>query len=248
MKNGHSDKPPKPKRFYADAAAEASEKGWQVMLDGRPIKTPALRAFLIPSRQLAEAIAEEWRKQEAEIDHSSMPLTKLANTALDAGEANADAIAQDILSFASRDLLCYRAEGPESLIERQRLYWDPVLEWAKRHYGVRLAATHGIMPVDQPPDSHDAFRRICEGLDPFSLTAFHVMTSLTGSAVLALAHMEGHLSLETCWSAAHVDEDFQIEHWGEDSEAKARRERRFAEMLAASSFFQLSRPIDMIRP
>lgn len=241
MKSGQPGSPPKPKRFYSDVTVEGSDIAWQVLLDGRPIKTPARNSFLIPSRPLAEAIAEEWRKQEGEIDHGAMPLTKLANTALDAGDANAEAIAQDILSFAARDLLCYRAETPESLNERQKLYWDAILEWAEHHHGIRLMTTQGVMPVDQPAASLDAFHGVCQGLDGFGLTAFHVMTTLTGSAMLALAHIEGHLSLEECWSAAHVDEDFQIEQWGDDGEAQTRRDRRFAEMLAASTFFHLSR-------
>lgn len=243
MKNGHETQAPKFERFYSDVTAEATSGGWRILLDGRPVKTPAGGGLLLPSRPLAEAIAEEWRDQSAELDLGAMPLTKLANTALDAVTSNAEAVAEDILSFVGRDLICYRAERPQSLAERQKLYWDPLLEWAEEHYGARLVTTEGVMPVDQPPGSLAALRTACTCLDPFGLTALHVMTALTGSAVLALAHMSGRLSLEDCWVAAHVDEDFQIENWGEDREAGKRREARFAEMRAASAFFRLSRAV-----
>lgn len=241
MRNGQDTPSPKPKRFYTNVTAEDRPNGWRILLDGRTVKTPARADLLLPSRPLAEAVAEEWRQQGDEIDPGSMPLTKLANTALDAVSANSDSVAEDILSFAARDLICYRAERPQSLTERQKLYWDPLLSWADQHYGVQLITTEGVMPVDQPADSLATLRAACKSFDAFALTALHVMTALTGSAVLALAHMSGRLTLEDSWAAAHVDEDFQIESWGEDYEAKKRRDLRFAEMRAASQFFHLSR-------
>jgi chaperone required for assembly of F1-ATPase len=230
-----------PKRFYADVSTEAAPGGWRILLDGRTVKTPMRAELILPTRPLAEAIAEEWRRQGERIDPRSMPLTKLANSALDAVTADTEAVAGDVLNFAGRDLLCYRAASPRELAERQRLSWDPLLQWAAEHYGARLVMTEGVMPVDQPRESIAALRTACTCLDGFGLTALHVMTALTGSAVLALAHMGGRLSLEDAWAGAHVDEDFQMEQWGEDYEAKRRREGRFAEMRAASDFFRLSR-------
>jgi chaperone required for assembly of F1-ATPase len=242
MKDGQDQKPEAPARFYSEVSTEATPDGWQILLDGRSVKTPRRADLVLPSRPLAEAIAEEWRRQGSEIDIATMPLTKLANTALDAVAANAEVVAEDVLSFAQRDLICYRADRPDSLCERQRLTWDPLLEWVDEHYGAPLLVTEGVMPVEQPDGSVAALRTACRCLDPFGLTALHVMTSLTGSAVLTLAHIGGRLSLEESWAAAHLDEDFQIENWGEDREARARREARFAEMRAASEFYRLSRP------
>jgi len=229
------------KRFYAEVSVDDAPEGWRILLDGRTVKTPKKSDLALPSRPLAEAVAEEWRRQGDEIVLASMRMTKLANTAVDAVAPNSLAVAEDVVSYARRDLLCYRAERPDSLKERQKIYWDPLLEWADEYYGARLTVTEGVMPVDQPENSIAALRTACACLDPYGLTALHVMTSLTGSAVLALAHVTQRLSLEDCWSAAHVDEDYQIESWGEDAEAQARREARFEEMHAASEFFQLSR-------
>lgn len=242
MKNGSNEIGARPKRFYETVATEAAAGGWRILLDGRVVKTPKRAELLLPSAPLAEAVAVEWRAQGAQIDPASMPLTKLSNTAIDAVTPKLAAVTEDVLSFAARDLVCYRAKAPETLVELQNACWDPLLAWADQHYGVRLIATEGIMPVDQPPESLTAFATALTGLDPFALTALHVMTTLTGSGVLALAHVEGRLSLEECWAAAHVDEDYQIDHWGEDADARKRRGLRFADMRAASEFFRLSRP------
>jgi len=241
MKNGSNESGARPKRFYEAVAAEATSGGWRILLDGRVVKTPKRGELLLPVPALAEAVATEWRAQGPQIDPPSMPLTKLANTAIDAVTLNLAAVAEDVLSFAARDLLCYRATAPESLAGRQAACWDPLLSWAEQHYGARLIATAGIMPVDQPPESLAALRAAVARLDPFALTALHLMTTLTGSAVLPLAHLAGRLSLEEGWAAAHIEEDYQIGHWGEDAEARKRRELRFADMHAASEFFRLSR-------
>lgn len=241
MKNGKDRKAETPSRFYSDVSTRTAPGGWRVLLDDRSLKTPRRAEFMLPTGALAEAIAEEWRRQGDRIDIAAMPLTKLANTALDAVTPNAEAVAGDVLAFARRDLTCYRAERPEALVERQKRHWDPPLAWVEAHYGAPLLVTAGVMPVDQPPASIAALRTACVCLDPFALTALHVMTSLTGSLVLTLAHIAGRLSLAESWAAAHVDEDFQIEIWGADLEARARRDRRLAEMRAASAFFTLSR-------
>jgi chaperone required for assembly of F1-ATPase len=240
MKNGSNETGPLAKRFYAAVSPEATGAGWRILLDGRVVKTPKRAELLLPTLALAEAVAEEWRAQGAQIAPASMPLTKLANTALDAVAANLAAVAEDVRGFAGRDLICYRASTPESLVERQRAAWDPLLVWTEQHYGARLIATEGVMPLDQPPASLAALHVVLARFDAFALTGLHIMTTLTGSAVLALAHAAGRLSLEECWAAAHIDEDFQVGIWGEDAEAGRRRTLRFAEMRAASEFFRLS--------
>jgi chaperone required for assembly of F1-ATPase len=241
MKNGSNETRPSAKRFYEAVATEASAKGWRILLDGRVVKTPKRAELQLPTAPLADAVAGEWRAQGLQIDPASMPLTKLSNTAIDAVTPNLAAVAEDVLNFAARDLICYRAKAPESLVERQSACWDPLLDWAEQHHGVRLITTEGIMPVDQPPESLAALAASVARLDSFALAALHVMTTLTGSAILALAHVADRLSLEECWAAAHVDEDYQIGHWGEDAEARRRRGLRFADMRAASEFFRLSR-------
>lgn len=240
--NGHDRKPAEPRRFYKEVSVEAAEGGWRILLDGRSLKTPGRADVVLPTRALGEAVAEEWRRQGDRIDPRAMPLTKLANTALDAVAPNRESVSGDVLNFAGRDLLCYRAGSPAALVERQRLAWDPLLQWAEDYYGARFVLAEGVMPVDQPRDSIAALRTACVCLDVFGLTALHVMTALTGSAILSLAHMAGRLSLEESWAAAHLDEDFQIGQWGEDREARSRREARFADMRAASEFYRLSRP------
>jgi chaperone required for assembly of F1-ATPase len=241
MKNGSKTTGAGAKRFYQAAATEATSAGWRILLDGRAVKTPKRAELLLPTMVLAEAIAAEWRAQGPQIDPASMPLTKLANTAIDGVTPNLAAVAADVLGFAAHDLLCYRAKAPESLAERQSARWDPILVWTGQQYGATLIATQGIIPIDQPPASLAALGAALASFDPFALTAVHVMTTLTGSAVLALAHAAGRLSLEECWTAAHVDDDYQASHWGEDSEAKHRRGLRLAEMRAASEFLRSSR-------
>jgi chaperone required for assembly of F1-ATPase len=240
MKNGSNESGAPPKRFYDAVTTDPVAGGWRILLDGRPVKTPQRAELVLPTAALAAAVAEEWRAQSAQINPASMPLTKLANTAIDAVTPNLASVAEDVLSFAARDLICYRVSAPESLAERQRASWDPLLAWAEQRHGARFVATAGIMPVDQPPESLAALREPVAGLGPFELAALHVMTTLTGSALLALALGADELSLEACWAAAHVDEDYQRSHWGEDAEARKRRELRFADMRAAATFFRLS--------
>jgi chaperone required for assembly of F1-ATPase len=241
MKNGSNDSGAPPKRFYEAVTTGAIPGGWRILLDGRPVKTPQRAELVLPTATLADAIAREWRAQNTQINPASMPLTKLANTAIDAVTPNLASVAEDVLSFAARDLICYRASAPESLAERQRASWDPLLAWAEQRFGARFISTVGIMPVDQPPESLAALRGAVERFGPFELTAVHVMTTLTGSAVLALVQSAGRLSPEECWAAAHIDEDYQTSHWGEDAEARKRRGSRFADMRAACEFFRLSR-------
>ena len=168
-----------------------------------------------------------------------MPLTKLANSSLDGVRGREGAVREDIAKYAASDLVCYRASEPEALVRRQGELWDPILAWSRDALGVRLVVSEGIMPAAQPEDAKAALTRALAGCDPFALAALHVMTTLTGSALLALAHARGRLGVEEAWAAAHVDEDWQIGRWGEDAEAAARRRRRWLEMQAASRLLTL---------
>ncbi len=227
-------RPPLPKRFYKAATVEGADRAYRILLDGRRVKTPGKRDFAVPSRALAEAIAGEWAAQGERIDPATMPLTRIANTVIDGVADEAAKVADDIRAFAASDLLCYRAPSNEELAMRQRAAWDPVLAWARCELGARFVLAEGVMPVEQPVEALARVRAALEALDPFRLAALHVMMTLTGSALLAIALARGRLTCAEAWAAAHIDEDWQIEQWGKDSEAEARRRHRFAEFQAAS--------------
>lgn len=225
----------RPKRFYKDVAVKGKGgEGASLLLDGKPVRTPGKAALTLPARALAEAVAAEWRAQGERIDPTTMPLTRLANSAIDGVVGREPAVVDDIARHAGSDLVCYRAEGPKALVEAQRTYWDPVLAFARDELKAPLMLSEGVVHAAQPEASLARIRQEIEGLDPFSLAALHVMTSLTGSALLALAVLRGKLTPEQAWRAAHVDEDFQISQWGEDAEAKTRRENRWRDFAAAA--------------
>jgi chaperone required for assembly of F1-ATPase len=170
-----------------------------------------------------------------------MPLTRLANSAIDGVAGREAEVRADIAKYAGSDLVCYRADGPDELVRRQAECWDPILAWARDVLGARFEVATGIMPVTQPEPSKAAVAGALDRLDAFTLAPLHVMTTLTGSVLLVLAHARGHISADVAWALAHVDEDFQIGKWGWDAEARARRERRWAEMAAASRMLALLR-------
>ncbi len=229
----------RPKRLYRSVSVDGAASAFRVLLDGKPIHTPARRELALPTRALAEAVAAEWDAQGEHIDPGAMPLTRLVNSALDGVAGREAEVRAEIVKYAASDLLCYRAEGPADLVRRQAQAWDPVLAWVRAALGTRLVIGQGIAPVAQPPAAGAAIERALAGLDAFALAAHHVMTTLTGSALLTLAHAGGRLTAEEAWAAAHVDEDWQISQWGEDAEAAARRQRRWAEMQAASRLLAL---------
>jgi chaperone required for assembly of F1-ATPase len=242
------------RRFYAAAtiAAEPSlaaaerrgpvrPQGYRVLLDGRTLRTPAKRDFVVPTRGLAAAVAAEWQAQGDRIDPSSMPLTRLVNSAIDGVAARQAEVRADIVRYLASDLLCYRAAAPADLVRRQAEAWDPILDWSQAMLGKRLKVTEGVVPVPQPPEAGAALVARLARLDAFGLAAGHVLTTLLGSALLALAHLEGRLDAAAAWAAAQIDEDFQAEKWGVDREAKARRDRHWSELEAASRLLHLSR-------
>jgi chaperone required for assembly of F1-ATPase len=229
------------KRFYRAVSVDAADRGFRVLLDGKPVRTPAQRELALPNKPLAEAVAAEWEAQGERIDPGTMPLTRLVNTALDGVCGREAQVRADIARYAASDLVCYRAEEPAELVRRQAEAWDPIVAWVRAALGANLVVGRGIVPVAQPQTAAEAIERALVGFDAFGLTAHHVMTTLTGSALLALAHGRGCLPAEEAWAAAHIDEDWQIGQWGEDAEARARRDRRWAEMHAASRLLALLR-------
>lgn len=223
-----------PRRFYSDAVAVETADGFIIQLDGKPVRTPGKALLAVPTRKAAELVAAEFLAQEEVINPVSMPVLRIINSAIDGVAADLQAVVEDVIRFSASDLICYRAEAPEALVVRQALAWNPVLDWARSALDAQFFLAEGIMHVKQPQKSLDAVGSwLQQRQDPFRLASIHVMTTLSGSALLALAVDAGALAAEQAWLAAHVDEDWNIEQWGEDDEANARRQARHREFNAA---------------
>lgn len=230
-----------PKRFYKEATVAAGEGGFVVQLDGRTARTPGREAVSLPNAAAAQLVADEFAAQVEKINPVTMPTLRLVNTAIDGVAKEAEGVFEDILRFASSDLLCYRADTPEGLVARENAAWDPILDWAASALQARFTLAEGIVHVPQSREAITALRihlGRCLSDEPavraLKLAGLHLMTSLTGSALLALAIEAQEITPEDAWSAAHVDEDWQIEQWGQDSEAVARRNARWRDMNAAA--------------
>ncbi|MCG5242886.1 ATP12 family chaperone protein [Azospirillum doebereinerae] len=235
------------KRFYKGAAvgaapASASGAGFQVELDGRPIRSPAKAPLVFRSQALAQGVAAEWEAQGDKIDAAAMPLMQLASTAVDLVPAKRGEIVDAVSAYAETDLLCYRAEHPETLVERQARVWQPLLDWAALHYDAPLRVCAGLMPQPQAPEALRALRNVVEGYDDWTLAALQTVTGACGSLIVALALLEGRIDAAEAFEASQIDESFEIERWGEDSETTKRREllrldidacRRFVDLLRA---------------
>jgi chaperone required for assembly of F1-ATPase len=236
---------PTVRRFYKAAEVrEAEAGGFALTLDGRAARTPGKNRLAAASRALMERVAEEWARQEETVDPADMPLTRLLNSAIDGVAQTMDETRADIARYAGSDLLCYRADAPEALAERQRLAFDPVLAWAAEALGARFNLAAGVIHVAQPPEALAAVRSALDAVDdPAALAALSVITTLTGSALLALAAHRCFLTPAEAWAAAHVDEDFQSERWGVDEEARARRAARWREMEAAAEVLAARRDL-----
>ena len=235
-----------PKRFYKDVAVEASEGVWRILLDGRPIRTPRQTLLALPSERVASLVAEEWAAQGQIIDPTTMPATRLVNVALDGVAVDLPAVAADVVKYAGSDLLCYRAAEPPSLVRAQAAAWDPVLDGLRTRLGARFVLAEGIVFTRQPPEAIAAVAGAVEAIaalpaGALRIAALHVVTTLTGSALLALAVSDGSLSGEAAWSAAHVDEDEQMRVWGFDAEALRRRASRFVDMRTACAILDILR-------
>ncbi|MBV9548293.1 MAG: ATPase [Alphaproteobacteria bacterium] len=224
------------RRFYKNVSVAEAEDGFRVMLDGRPVKTPAKNMLALGTLALAEAIAEEWRGQGDIIEPVSMPFLKLANTVIDGVAANRAEVIAAILRFGENDLLCYRTHQPPELAQRQAEGWDPVLVWARRRYGVEFVVVEGCAHQEQPPATLASFRAALEKHDSFSLTALHVVASITGSVVLALALAEGELVPVQVFALSRIDEDYQASKWGRDHEAEVRASNLARELDKAAEF------------
>ena len=225
-----------PKRFYSEASARPRETGFAVDLDGRPLKTPKRAALVVPTHALALAIAGEWNALTDVIDPEQLPLTKLANTALDGITGREREVHDDIVRYIGNDLLFYRADLPAPLVARQAAAWDPVLAWFSSVWRAEFRTTTGVMPVEQNLVAVAKAASALTNATAMTLAPLHAMTTLTGSALLTIAHLEGQLTLDDVWHAAHIDEDWQIEKWGHDTEAAERHAKRRAELQSTADF------------
>ena len=221
------------RRFYAKAATARVAGGHAVALDGKPARTPAGRVLAAPTLALAQAIAAEWDAQADAIDPGKMPHTRLANAVIDGVSDRPGPVAAEIQRYLASDLVCYRMGEPQGLRERQATHWDPILAWARQSLGAHFVLGEGVVHVAQPEAAFAAARAAIPK-DPWRLGAMHAVTTLTGSALIALALSRGRLSAEEAWQAAHVDEDWNMEQWGRDEMALERRAFRFAELNAAA--------------
>ncbi len=227
-----------PKRFGKQAEVTEAEGGHGIALDGRPVKTPAKAPLVVPTRALAEALAAEWQAQEGTVRPETMPATRAANAAIDKVRPQRAEVAALIAAYGGTDLLCYRAEAPGELVDRQAAGWDPLLDWFAQAFGVRLVVTRGVLPVAQP-EALTAVGAHVGGLDEWELAALHDLVGLTGSLVLGLAVAEGRLTAQDAWTLSRIDEDWQAEQWGADEEAQDHAALRRAALLDAARFWTL---------
>jgi chaperone required for assembly of F1-ATPase len=227
-------RPPTRRRFYQTVSVAPDAEGFRICLDGKPVHTPARRMLATPTPKIAEALAKEWRAQQEFIDPAQMPLTRLANAIIDRVAAATGPVADDIRKYLGSDLLYYRADGPERLRARQAQHWDPILSWARDGLGAEFKTGEGIVHIAQADAAIEAAAAAIPK-DAWRLGALHAATTLSGSALIALALLHGCLSAEVAWQAAHVDEDWNMELWGRDEIALSQRAFRFAEFQAAAT-------------
>jgi chaperone required for assembly of F1-ATPase len=233
---------PRRKRFYAKAGVAETPDGFTITLDDKPIRTPSGRSVVAPTREIADAIVAEWDAQQETIDPLTMPLTRFANSVADAVVDRIEAVADDVAKYFGTDLLFYRAGHPDGLVAREAAHWDPIVFWAADALGAHFILSEGIVHVRQPDAAVEAARAALPG-DPWSIAALHVVTTLTGSALLALALMRGVIDQDQAWTAAHVDEDWNIEKWGIDEEVAARRAARLVDFRAAARILRALNPV-----
>ncbi len=236
-----------PRRFYKEVGVGEADGAFGPRLDGRPVRTPAKRALSVPTRALADALAAEWRDQGDVIEPDTMPLTRLANSAIDGVASHREASLAEVAKFAETDLVCYRAGEPDGLVAAQAAAWDPVLAFAREKFDARFVLAQGVMYVAQPEPALAAVRAALAAttLGPggaLRLAALSVMTTLTGSVLIALAVAFDAMGVAEAWAAANVDEDHQARAWGADAEATERRERRWRDMAAAARLHALAGP------
>lgn len=227
------------KRFWKEAAAVAEDGGWGIRLDGKPLRTPARKPLVVPGEKLALAIAAEWNGAGETVDPGEMPLTGLANAAIDRAAADPAQFAAGLASYGESDLACYRAEAPRALVERQERSWDPLLAWARRRFDVDFKTTSGIVHVAQPEATTRRLAHAVAALDPFRLAGLAPLVTIGGSLVAALAVLEGAITPEQAWDCVTVDERWQLDQWGLDAEAEATLEGRRNAFFSAARFLEL---------
>lgn len=226
------------KRFWKDVSVQPEDGGWGLRLDDKPVRTPARAPLVVPTPRLAEAIADEWRNAGAEIDPHAMPLTGLANAAIDRVAPDREGFAAGLTRYAEADLACYRAEGPPGLAERQEKSWDALLGWARRRFEVDFVTTTGLAHVAQPPATVERLGHAVAALDPFRLAGLSPLVTIGGSLVAALAVLEGATAPADAWDAVSIDEQWQLEQWGSDAEAVAGLEIRRRDFLGGGRFLE----------
>jgi chaperone required for assembly of F1-ATPase len=227
------------RRFWKRAEAVATEDGWSVELDGKPLRTPGKLLLVVPAEALSRAIAAEWNDASETVDPRAMAMTGLANAAIERVEPDSAKFAAGLVRYGEADLFCYRAEGPDKFVERQVAAWDPLLAWARRRFDVDFAITHGITHVPQPAGTAQRLGHAVAAMDAFRLAALSPLVTIGGSLVAALAVAEGAVEAEAAWDAVSVDERWQIETWGDDAEAVATLEGRKRDWMAAARFLKL---------
>jgi chaperone required for assembly of F1-ATPase len=232
---------PRRKRFYGHAGVVDSPDGFAITLDDKPVRTPSGRALVAPTREIADGMAAEWEAQKEIIDPLTMPLTRFANSVVDAVVDRVEAVADDIVKYLGSDLLFYRAGHPQALVAQEAELWDPIVFWAAETLGAHFILAEGVVHVRQP-DTAIAAGRAALPDDPWSVAALHVVTTLTGSALLALALVHGALDSEQVWIAAHVDDDWNVQQWGVDEEVAARRLARWIDFRAAADILEAVNP------
>ena len=227
------------KRFWKEVTVEREDGGWEIRLDGRPVRTPARAPLKVPSQQLAEAIAEEWRRVGEDVHPRAMPLTGLANAAIDRVAPDKEAFAAGLGRYAEADLASYRAEGPRGLVVRQEQSWDALLNWARRRFDVDFATTSGLTHVAQPEATVERLSHAVAALDAFHLAGLSPLVTIGGSLIAALAVLENAIAPEDGWQAVSLDERWQLEQWGADTEAEAALDNRRRDFMVAARFLEL---------
>lgn len=227
------------KRFYRAVSVTAADDGWRIVLDARELRTPARRTLSFPTPALAEAVAAEWDAQETDIVPRSMPLMKLASTAIDRITPDPAPTVGDVARYGETDLVCYRADRPRDLVLRQYAAWHPLLHWLEARHGIRLSVTEGVVPQPQDPLALAALADLVAAHDPLHLAALHAATTASGSVVIGLALLGREIDAAAAWRASRVDETWQAEQWGEDAEAVSHADALRAELAAARRFADL---------
>ena len=229
------------KRFWKDVSVEAADGGWRVTLDGRPIRTQGGNPQAVPTRELAEAMADEWRGQGEQVDPKAFPLRDLADYAIDHVRGDREGTVAKLLGYAETDTLCYRADPDEALYRRQRELWEPLLTAFEARHGVRLERVSGVIHKPHPPETNERLRAVLTARDDFTLAAIQTLAPLAASLSIALEAVEPGAAAEALFAAANCEQDWQAELWGWDLEAERGRALRLAAFEAAARFARLAR-------